>query len=330
MHHLSRWHSSKLLWELSKVWILKSRTCLILSLRCIVRLVSVRLSLDLSRTYIVFSWPIFCCIPGRFRGFSCGWAVQCAIRSKCCHRCSVWTFKFSQFYWKAFYWIWAGWEIWVSFRKKGDCTEKYFFIYIYRIVSSSSHSHIIEWRKKNWTQKLQQFNFLFFIALFSHTKIFRLILFFSFWDLAHEIFHFWFRDQKECVLQISWKKWNEEDLGKLIDETNILVAEEKNMFTSLFLVSTERVLIMFSCFRFPLVGNCTKPTAKGPFTIKSGSGIFINFKNVLNEIKEFHMYVDNPAFSLLTKQEEIRPKNVIKTIKTRFLFTFYLISFIYF
>ncbi|CAI9715748.1 Hypothetical predicted protein [Octopus vulgaris] len=57
---------------------------------------------------------------------------------------------------------------------------------------------------------------------------------------------------------------------------------------------------------FPLFGTCGPPKPQGPFTIKSGSNIFITFRNIFNTATSFKFQVDDDRFILSKKKEAIR------------------------
>lgn len=56
-------------------------------------------------------------------------------------------------------------------------------------------------------------------------------------------------------------------------------------------------------YSIPLHGHCLPPKPQGPFTIKSGSGINIAFKNIFTQSAQFVFSTDNPAF--IVKSGEI-------------------------
>ena len=62
------------------------------------------------------------------------------------------------------------------------------------------------------------------------------------------------------------------------------------------------VLYYFSCsggggeYVFPLIGHCFPPKPQGPYTIRAGQSIPIQFKNVFSSATTFVLSVDNPLF----------------------------------
>ena len=66
---------------------------------------------------------------------------------------------------------------------------------------------------------------------------------------------------------------------------------------------------------FPLHGHCHHPKPQGPFTIRAGQSIPVQFKNVFSAPTTFLLSVDNPLFSV--KQSElIRAKKTINIMVT--------------
>ena len=66
---------------------------------------------------------------------------------------------------------------------------------------------------------------------------------------------------------------------------------------------------------FPLVGHCHHPKPQGPFTIRAGQSIPVQFKNVFPTPTTFLLSVDNSLFSV--KQSElIRAKKTINIMVT--------------
>ncbi|CAH2004217.1 unnamed protein product [Acanthoscelides obtectus] len=69
-------------------------------------------------------------------------------------------------------------------------------------------------------------------------------------------------------------------------------------------------------FIYPLTGECTPPKPKGPYTIRSGGMIAVNFTNPFLETKEFHFTCDNKDFLLRNNEEEIRGRKSTNIIVT--------------
>ncbi|KAJ9590003.1 hypothetical protein L9F63_016866 [Diploptera punctata] len=65
-------------------------------------------------------------------------------------------------------------------------------------------------------------------------------------------------------------------------------------------------------FSFLLVGTCIVPRPLGPFIMKQGSTLIINFKNPFRETKVFSLYVDKKHFVLKSKTETIKSRKECK------------------
>ncbi|KAJ8960783.1 hypothetical protein NQ318_020077 [Aromia moschata] len=63
---------------------------------------------------------------------------------------------------------------------------------------------------------------------------------------------------------------------------------------------------------YPLIGEGTRPTAKGPFVVQAGSSTPVNFVNPFEDEKTFNYVVDSDAFFLKSSSESIKPKKVVK------------------
>lgn len=51
-------------------------------------------------------------------------------------------------------------------------------------------------------------------------------------------------------------------------------------------------------YLIPLLGHCLPPRPQGPYTIKPGSTVNIQFKNIFPQATQFKFTVDNPAFTV--------------------------------
>lgn len=58
----------------------------------------------------------------------------------------------------------------------------------------------------------------------------------------------------------------------------------------------------------PLFGHCLPPKPQGPYTIRSGSYINIQFKNIFHQLTQFKFTVDHPAFTIKTAGDSIKPR----------------------
>ncbi|KAJ8920877.1 hypothetical protein NQ315_015670 [Exocentrus adspersus] len=63
---------------------------------------------------------------------------------------------------------------------------------------------------------------------------------------------------------------------------------------------------------YPLVGECVLPTAKGPYTIKPGGSLLVNFLNPFTEDQLFNYKIDSHAFYLKTNSEVVKAKKSTK------------------